>query len=264
MIRWAVLAWAAATPVFSQVAREYPSALVREEIQFTLEGKAETWRLEWSEKPRPECDSEASPSCPCMGFAYGESGDASLVRLRGGRELERLPLGPLFASASASLGEMPVLQRNQPRSKDGEMGAAALKRSAAERKAVQLIKLGDYDHDGRATEFYLQLASIPCGKSAGAVIGVSRNNPRLHALGTADAPDKPMVLQQRTWDMLRRARRPVSLVTWSCGDHGSEIQEVQHLRWSARGIEGYAEDLKCDFEHGTIGPVVERKPLPTE
>jgi hypothetical protein len=42
----------------------------------------------------------------------------------------------------------------------------------AKRPPVQLMYFGDYDHDGAATEFYLQTDAVPCGKSYGVVIGV--------------------------------------------------------------------------------------------
>ena len=54
---------------------EYPSPTIREESQVVVNSVTETWRLEWAEPPKPYCEpSEGSLTCPCTGFAYGESG----------------------------------------------------------------------------------------------------------------------------------------------------------------------------------------------
>ena len=55
------------------------------------------------------------------------------------------------------------------------------------------MPLGDYDRDGRATEFVLQVDAGPCGHDTSLVVGISRDTPRLHAFGTAESPDEPLV-----------------------------------------------------------------------
>ena len=54
-------------------------------------------------------------TCPCSGFASAENGKLFLVRMRGGREIERMNLGPLFDKmdypATDGVGSMGYLQR---------------------------------------------------------------------------------------------------------------------------------------------------------
>jgi len=80
---------------------EYPKPNIREEQQVVVNGVTETWRLQWKGAPHPECDaSEAGAiTCPCYGFAFGESGDLDVVRLRAGIEIDRLPINPLVAGS---------------------------------------------------------------------------------------------------------------------------------------------------------------------
>jgi hypothetical protein len=113
------------------------------------------------------------------------------------------------------------------------------------RPPVQVVRFADYDHDGRATEFYLQTEAVPCGKSAGVVVGISKANPRLHVFGTAREPDKPLYLLKREWEALRDAAGPVDVVDWRCGDHGADTQTVVHLSWTAAGIDGRRREYAC-------------------
>jgi hypothetical protein len=88
---------------------EYPTPTIREEQEVLVDGVTETWRLQWKSMPTPYCGADVvdvSLTCPCIGFAYGESGDLYLIRLRSGIEVEQLRLTPLF-------GEYPnaVVQR---------------------------------------------------------------------------------------------------------------------------------------------------------
>src|SRR6185312_170165 len=74
-------------------------ALVREQKTVIVDGKPETWRLQWDEKPTPACgaeDADISLTCPCSGFAYGEKAPLELVRVRADGKTERLELGSLF------------------------------------------------------------------------------------------------------------------------------------------------------------------------
>jgi len=51
------------------------------------------------------------------------------------------------------------------------------------------MNFADYDHDGQATEFFLQTESLPCGKRAGIVVGLSRINEHLHGFGSFRNPN---------------------------------------------------------------------------
>jgi hypothetical protein len=96
-----------------------------------------------------------------------------------------------------------------------------------------------------STEFYVETESLPCGKSAGIVVGVSKRIPRLHAFGTAAHPNRTLYLQQREWNALRDAAKPVTVVDWGCGDHAAQTQVELTLKWSAAGIEGVRREYDC-------------------
>jgi hypothetical protein len=223
---------------------EYFSPTVREEQKVTVDGIEETWRLIWSSAPKPHCDTsdEASLTCPCMGFAYGETGDLFLIRIREGKEIDRLHLTPLFTeSEEAVLQRWPVNYDKDVKAFDDSDFLAKVKH----RPVVRIMRPADYDHDGWNTEFYLQTETAPCGKGEGVVIGLSKKNPRLHAFGTASDPTKPLYLQEREWEALRDASGPVEAMDWACFDHGADAQTTVLLRWNANGIDGRRRVFSC-------------------
>jgi hypothetical protein len=225
---------------------EYPVPAIREEQHVIVNGMAEIWRLLWSETPKPYCaanESAVALTCPCMGFAYGESGDLYLVRLRNGTEIDRLHLTPLFEEKTAA-----VVQR-WPKDEERDFRLAEredFSSLVSKRPAVQVMHIDDYDHDGKRTEFYLQTEAAPCGKSMGVVVGLSTNDARLHVFGTASNPSKALYLQKREWQAIRDASSgPVNLVDWPCGDHGADTQTEIRLQWSAKGIDGGRREYTC-------------------
>jgi hypothetical protein len=150
------------------------------------------------------------------------------VRIRGGAEVDRLRLGPIFGG-DVTIPRWPVADSDTDDTPESVI---------TRRPAVEIMHFGDYDHDGAQTEFYLQTDSVPFGKSYGIVIGVSKQNPRLHAFGTASHPDQPLHLLKSDREDLRKAPGPVEAIDWLCGDHGSETETTLLLRWSADGIAG--------------------------
>jgi len=235
------------------------TALIREEQTVTVNGENETWRVQWQKAPKQFCKpSESSLPCPCIGFAYGEAGDLFLVRLRNGTEIERLHLTPLFTE----LDEAVVQRWPADYDHDFELSQRTdFSSIVAKRSIVQVMRLGDYDRDGKSTEFYLQTHVLPCGKSTGVVIGVSTNNPRLHVFGTASNPTKALYLQRREWEAIRDAKsRTVSVVDWPCYDHASEIQTELQLNWSAQGVDGIQRDYTCP-EKGKARRLIRRVQL---
>jgi hypothetical protein len=123
------------------------------------------------------------------------------------------------------------------------------------------MDFGDYDHDGEQTEFYLQTETLPCGKSTGVVIGVSRRNPRLHVFGSASNPSKPLYLQRREWEAVRNASSgPVRVIDWPCGDHGAETEIELQLDWSADGVDGVRREYTCPVKNEPRSLIYE-KPL---
>ena len=239
------------------------ASLLREERTVTVAGVKETWRLAWQEPPEPECEA-AGPgwfTCPCMGFAFGEKGDLDLVRLRDGRDVERLPLTPFFATGSdvgVKLDAKAVLPRFPVRRSDLEAGVDGqeeLEAKVPKRPLVKIMDLRDYDHDGQATEFFIQIASLPCGKEMGIVVGLSRRRPGLHAFGTIENPHKPLLLLRSHWADLARARGPIQRLLWACGDHGSDARTDVFLRADEHGIHASERDYECR-EDGGRGPIL--------
>jgi hypothetical protein len=168
-------------------------------------------------------------TCPCSGFAYGQSGKLSLIRLRGGREVERMDLGPLFVSSDlpekegvegqAVLARWPVADGAAKRASQGDPKLVA---EIERRPAPVVMRLGDYDRGGQATEFLIEVGTLPCGKLQFAAVEVSAKQPRLHVLSSIDQPDTPLVMPLSAWQALQQRPGPSTVHTWDCGDHGSE------------------------------------------
>jgi hypothetical protein len=251
----------AAAPVLADTA----PPIVREEQQVTVNGVDETWRLEWAKQPKPTCapDQPEWVSCPCNGFAFGERGTLVLVRKRPGQEDERLELNQFFGKdldSPADPGEA-VLRRWNVDDKDIDKtdtpGFAAL---ARRRPNARVMRLADYDHDGEATEFLLQVGTLPCGKEMMVAVGVSRVNPRLHAFRTVERPKKPLILQASHWQALLDAQGPVTVLDWRCADHGSETETDLELSADAGRIHAKKIEYQCT-EKAARGPEVGREDL---
>ncbi len=199
--------------------------LVRDERR--IDG--EVWRLEWLKAPEPACADEPDGivTCPCTGFAPGLAGDLQLVLERPGRPARRLALAPLFGPAPADGAVVP---------RDG-----------------QLLRLGDYDHDGRASEFVLQIGAAECGHTPSVLVGVSRARDALHAFGTAEHPDRPLVLDHpQAWEELKAKGVAVSREQ-PCGDHGSDVEIVVTVRADAKGLHALEETFACDEQLNATG-----------
>jgi hypothetical protein len=223
---------------------EYPLPFVREEQSVTIDGTEEIWRLKWNSEPKPFCQMvEVPPTCPCDGFAYGESGDLDLVRLRRGAEIDRLNLTPIFKGAEGVTEDETAVQRVAQLEDDWNQSPESLKLNS--RRVVQVMHLGDYNHDGLATEFFLQTDAEPCGKHYGVVLGITKDNPRLHPFGTVAHPDIPLSMESDAWETLRTATAPVKIIDWHCEDHGSDEQAEFELTWSPRGIDGVRRTYAC-------------------
>jgi hypothetical protein len=230
-------------------------SLIREERTVTVGGVTEQWRLVWHAQPQPDCDVASGAgwdSCPCDGFAFGETGKLDLVRLRAGREFDRLALTPFFAPYFVGDAQVPprVQLVRYPVQNDDHEAAAELDSDAFEaavhgRPPVTIMELRDYDRDGQATEFFLQTWAQACGHQVGIVVGVSRRDPKLHAFGSTEHPDQPLRLQRAHWLDLAQAHDPVTRVEWECGDHGSDVQTVVVLRAKAGEIHVTRRDYEC-------------------
>ena len=203
---------------------------LREERVLVVQGERETWRLVWQGKTRAACgvnDLETANTCPCEGWAYGETGKLSLVRNRGGREIERMDLGPLFADADIpDLAEGAAILQRWP-TQLADIGRAARRDASLVsqiklRPAPTIMKFADYDRDGAGTEFLIQVATLPCGKLQFAALGVTASNGHLHALTSVAHPEAPLVMPLHAWQALLVNANPARVTTWPCGDHGSD------------------------------------------
>ncbi len=231
-------------------------ARVRATATFQTDAGAEIWLLEWRGPTTPVCapDDPAAYTCPCSGFAFGEAGHLELVRERDGRTIERLPLDPLFTDGFPAGDGQAALRRHDVRDGDSERSdsdaAPQLVAEVSARPESRVLDPGDYDHDGHASEFVLQVATEPCGKHMGVLIGVSRARPTLHAFGSAAHPDRSLLLQTGFWEALRSARGPIREVAWRCGDHASETQIEQEIETDAAGIRVVEREFACTDDGG--------------
>lgn len=238
----------------------YPAPTIREEQHIVVSGVTETWRLQWGAVPKPHCganESDLALTCPCMGFAYGESGDLYLVRLRSATEVDRFHLTPLFKEEKTAIVQR--WPRDEKRDDFKLSQREDFSDLVSKRPTVQVMQFDDYDHDGKRTEFYLQTEAVPCGKSVGVVVGLSMDDARLHVFGTASDPSKPLYMQKREWQALRDASSgPVNITDWSCGDHGANTQTEIQLQWSQKGIDGKRREYSCPSNNKTRRLISER------
>jgi len=230
-----------------------PDRMIREQVTLKIGGIEEVWRLQWTSPPQPACDVDdiGWPTCPCAGFAFGERGNLDLVRLRGGKEIEQLPLTPMFEPVIWDWGRTAIVPRWPVLDGDDEASipdSEAFAVVAHSRDTVPIMVLRDYDHDGHATEFALQVDSVACGKRMEVVIGVSSRNPRLHVFGTAEHPERPLVMRRDHWLALADASASITRVDWPCGDHGSDTETELELSAAAGDIHATKRFYECEGE----------------
>ena len=218
--------------------------IFRDDEDLILDGVKENWRLEWARAPMPDCMGSGWDTCPCAGFAFGERGDMDLVRSRPGKPDERLRLDALFAENDTRVQRWPVTRSDTEGAGRSDGGGALDMIGISMRPVTSIIKLADFDHDGRASEFLLQVAAGPCGHTPTVVVGVSKSNPKLHAFGTAEKPADPFVLERASdWEKLR-GKPNADIVTIACGDHGATEQTIVHV--TADGdLHAKTETKKC-------------------
>jgi hypothetical protein len=210
--------------------------LVREQKVVMVDGVRETWKLEWDALPQSVCgpeDVETALTCPCSGVAYGEAGKLFLVRTRPGTKRERLELTPFYNSDwLPDMRGLAFLQRWRPipssaHDEDDDWHHASdltfLRRVKA-RGLTELMRIADYNHDGLASEFLVQVGTRPCGKNVQVLVGLSRTNPHLHVFASAQAPDEPLELFSWVWEAVRKSAKPVHMIEWACGDHMSSVE----------------------------------------
>lgn len=236
---------------------------LREDDVIKIGGITEHWKLIWQSQPSLICVPEGDDAmdwytCPCMGYAFGERGALDLIRTQPGKDDEIFHLTPLFTDSEVPADGQAALQRWPVQDDDNKWYDDApddVMDQIRKRESVKAMEFADYNHDGRATEFLLQVNVAPCGKSYNVLIGVTPSNAKLHVFGTAEHPDKPLILIRRIWEELLASKGgDVTSIEWTCGDHGSEVQQEVHLHTDAVGIHATELTYECDenSERGTL------------
>lgn len=232
---------------------EKTAPVIREGQTVLVDAGKEHWRLQWEGPTTPVCSPDKPdewPTCPCSGFAFGECGKLALVRKRPGKDEERLALNNLFQECIyyAEPGEdgEGCLRRWDVQGQDwDDKDSPDFTARVRARPIVQIMHFADYDHDGRATEFMLQIGDLPCGKRMCVVIGISRKNSRLHVFASTEHPKKPLVLQDHQWKALLRSKGPVKVPDWRCGDHGADEETELELRIDHNGNHAMKSVYEC-------------------
>jgi len=242
-----VLVAATASLIVASAASATPGAYVRESRRVLVDGHREVWRLEWREKPISACGADAvytAITVPCQDFAYGEAGLLWLIRERDGHEIDRMDLTPLYHESSLSgydgvfvLRHWPMHTRDMDRT---DRGDPTLLTDVVRRKPYVVMSLADYDHDGRATEFVVEVDDFPRVERYVA-IGITKKEPRLHALSGAAHPGEPLLLSKGAWDALKATGKPSNVIDWPC---------VFDL-WGGSYADG-ASGTRVEANHGTI------------
>ncbi len=214
-----------------------PSVVVRETKKVKVDAVEETWTLRWKSPPVDNCMDIAWYTAPCQAVEYGEKGHLELVREHGSDPPDVLGLDSLFSDNSAELPRYKT-EKNDP---IDSVDVAKIKA----RPVVSVMKLGDYDHDGRETEFVIATGTAVFGHTTGAVVGISKKDPKLHVFKAADGT--PLLLDHlSSWEKVRTAKTsPVSIVTISCGDHGSTEEDSTIVSFGASGLSTKETKRKC-------------------
>lgn len=231
--------------------------IIRQVKTVRVNGQDEQWRLVWAAAPSPVCVPEDDNwyTCPCMGFAFGERGHLRLERLRNHTIVDTLDLdqfftgfdGPaiVFEKRESILRRWDVLDGDDNLMNDGP----GLRTQLDSRPPADVMEMVDFDHDGQASEFFLQVGELPCGKRMGVIVGVSKSRPHLHAFATAEHPARPLVLQEHVWIQVSRQAKGHA-ISWPCGDHGADQQSEITWHVNRTGIHAHVTTFAC----GDNGP----------
>ena len=241
--------------------------LIREQHEIVVNGVEEQWRLEWLSPPSPACapDDNSWYTCPCNGFAFGEQGKLILLRDRPSQKEETLELYKVFGNAGdydAPVEETggAVLRRWDVHKEDDFSADAKLLRRVQARPLSKVMNFGDYDHTGWETEFLFQVGTEPCGKKMSVAVGISRANPHLHVLTSAEHPERLLILQNAEWESLRLAKKHVQEIDWLCGDHASD-SEIKLEMWADKyGIHVTRREYECT-KSGQPGKLISEEAL---
>jgi hypothetical protein len=89
------------------------------------------------------------------------------------------------------------------------------------------------------------------------LIGVTRKNPTLHAIGTTHHPDEPLTFgSRRDWEAVRTAKTGIEVKLFECWPARGGT-EVYDLTFGPEGIDGSYRVYACDY----TGPTPRRLKL---
>lgn len=177
-----------------------PPSLVREEKTVVVDDASERWRLVW--RSTPVFISDVPWRTP-RGGAFEETGDLDLVRVSASGEEERLNLGGLSEEGTLHVPRWYAAERS-----DFELPPPPIE-VIKTRPDADVMRLADYDGDGRATELVIALAAGRFSSGDAIVVGISRANPHLHVFGTTEKPSKRLALPRtEQWDNVLHGDRP--------------------------------------------------------
>lgn len=213
--------------------------IIREEQKIVIDGAEEIWSLVWIGRPKPICTSGVditgddenfyTQHCECSGFENGEEGNLVLVRKRNDVEEEHLFL--------------PSRLRRWDLNSNDDTSKPNILKELKSRPLAKVMNFADYDHDGQATEFIFHSSNTDgsCGTHEGIVIGVSKDNPRLHEFSSVANPSSPLILRIEHWEQLKSSIKPIQVIVTGYGNHGYENQD--ECRLSAKDGKIYATML---------------------
>lgn len=211
---------------------------VREQARVRVDGVDEVWRL------RFVTPSRATPLPPPEERTCADRYDAGFDA--GEVVLERLRDGVVVDALTHIAGEHPVALRAPWQLYGADHGSPERDLGNPWRT---LLDVGDYNHDGDATEFVVDLEHIACGHNSSAVVGVTRRNPHLHVLEWTNGGEMRLPNGGHLWEAVRASARG-ERVSWPCGDHGAP--EAETLRWSPApgGLRASTQVRSCPSPRG--------------
>lgn len=193
---------------------------IREQRRVVFGGVEEVWRLRFTgASTAPTMPPPNEWTCPDRYEAQFDAGAVVLERLRGGVVIEAVTAveggNEEIGGGIAAFWQVPNVDEDPPPRDIGNPWET-------------LLDIGDYNHDGDASEFVLPGAHICCGHAVSLVVGVTRDHPRLHVLTWSDGGMMSLPNDRERWEAVR-ARPRGEVITWGCGDHASPHEE--RLRW---------------------------------
>ncbi len=234
--------------------REHVTPEVRESLSLRLGNSIEIWQLVWTASPHPYChlgEIDMAMTCPCDGFAYGEAGHLKLVRSRAHQPDEVLPLDnffrrdnsdPAISKSFSIVQKWPYQTSDYIRYTRKDLNLA---QDIQRRPVSRIMIMKDYNRDGWNAKFLLQIQSQSCGDRRFVAIGITKNRPYLHAMGSKALPGKPLILPLRVWEKMNAVSGPFSITVGSCGDHFSDREHRLLVHVEEGAIDVIEEEWSC-------------------